>query len=237
MSAPARDDLLTGIHKALRLGLLRVTVQLGAADWADPGDRDAAGAEWQRLSGLLRSHASHEDRHIFALVEAKRPGSLAALHADHEELDLLQDQLDHAVQEAARGTAAGAGPRAYARAAAFTGRYLAHLDAEDRTVMPGIWEACSDEEIAACRAAFMAEIGPEEAAYTGAGIARDEHPGTSGNAGQRPAAPGPAGLRPSAGGRGGSPGPRALAAHRRRAAGRSLSLPEACAAPGGVRAQ
>jgi hypothetical protein len=27
-----RDDLLTGIHKALRLGLLRVTVQLGAAD-------------------------------------------------------------------------------------------------------------------------------------------------------------------------------------------------------------
>ena len=166
MSAPARDDLLTGIHKALRLGLLRVTVQLGAADWADPGDRDAAGAEWQRLSGLLRSHASHEDRHIFALLEAKRPGSLAALHADHEELDLLQDQLDHAVQEAARGPAAVTGPRAYARAAAFTGRYLAHLDAEDRTVMPGIWEACSDEEIAACRAAFMAEIGPEEAAYT-----------------------------------------------------------------------
>jgi Hemerythrin HHE cation binding domain len=166
MSAPARDDLLTGIHKALRLGLLRVTVQLGAADWAHPGDREAAGTEWQRLSGLLRSHASHEDRHIFALLEAKRPGSLAALHADHEELDPLQDQLDRAVQDAARGTAAGAGPRVYARAAAFTGRYLAHLDAEDRTVMPGIWEACSDEEIAGCRAAFMAEIGPEEAAYT-----------------------------------------------------------------------
>ena len=166
MSAPARDDLLTGIHKALRLGLLRVTVQLGAADWADPGDREAAGAEWQRLSGLLRSHAGHEDRHIFALLEAKRPGSLAALHADHEELDVLQELLDGAVQEAARGTAAGAGPRAYVQAAAFTGRYLAHLDAEDRTVMPGIWEACSDEEIAACRAAFMAEIGPDEAAYT-----------------------------------------------------------------------
>jgi hypothetical protein len=166
MSAPARDDLLTGIHKALRLGLLRVTVQLGAADWADSGDRNAAGAEWQRLSGLLRSHASHEDRHIFALLEAKRPGSLVSLHAEHEELDLLQDQLGRAVKEAARGTAAGAGPRAYARAAGFTGHYLAHLDAEDRTVMPGIWEACSDEEIAACRAAFMAEIGPEEAAYT-----------------------------------------------------------------------
>ena len=166
MSAPARDDLLTGIHKALRLGLLRVTVQLGAADWADRDDREAAGAEWQRLSGLLRSHASHEDRHIFALLEAKRPGTLAALHADHEELDPLQDQLDHAVQEAARGTGAGAGPRAYAQAAAFTGRYLAHLDAEDRTVMPGIWETCSDDEIAACRAAFMAEIGQEEAAYT-----------------------------------------------------------------------
>lgn len=166
MSAPARDDLLTAIHKALRLGLLRVTVQLGTADWADPGDREEVGAEWQRLSGLLRSHAGHEDRHIFALLEAKRPGSLAALHADHEELDLLQDRLDRAVQEAAHGTAAGAGPRAYAWAAAFTGRYLAHLDAEDQTVMPGLWETCSDEEIAACRAAFMAEIGPEEAAYT-----------------------------------------------------------------------
>ena len=32
--------------------------------------------------------------------------------------------------------------------------------------MPGIWQACSDEEIAACRGAFMAEIGPEEAVYT-----------------------------------------------------------------------
>lgn len=36
MSAPARDDLLTGIHKALRLGLLRVTVQLGAATGPTP---------------------------------------------------------------------------------------------------------------------------------------------------------------------------------------------------------
>src|ERR1700749_688851 len=135
MSAPARDDLLTGIHKALRLGLLRVTVQLGAADWADNEDGEAAGAEGHRLSGLLRSHASHEDRHIFALLEAKGPRSLAALHADHEETDPLQDQADGAVQEAARGRGAGAGRRAYAQAAAFTGRYLAPIDAEDRRVI------------------------------------------------------------------------------------------------------
>lgn len=166
MTKDIRDDLLTGIHKALRLGLLRGTVQLGATDWANRADREAAAAEWRHLCDLLRSHSSHEERHILPLLESKRPSALAGIHADHEELDESLDQLDDAIADASASGDTRAGQQAYALAARFTGRYLEHLNEEDRTVMPSIWAACSDEEIAACRAAFMAEIPPGEAAYT-----------------------------------------------------------------------
>lgn len=166
MTEGTRDDLLTGIHKALRLGLLRGTVQLGATDWANRADCEAAAAEWRHLCDLLRSHSGHEERHILPLLESKRPHALADIHADHEELDASLDQLDDAIASAADSGDTRAGQQAYALAARFTGRYVEHLTQEDRTVMPGIWAACSDEEIAACRAAFMAEIAPDEAAYT-----------------------------------------------------------------------
>jgi hypothetical protein len=44
--------------------------------------------------------------------------------------------------------------------------YLPHLHDEETTVMNRIWATCTDDELAATRAAFMAEITPEERALS-----------------------------------------------------------------------
>jgi hemerythrin HHE cation binding domain-containing protein len=156
-----RDDLFTQIHKALRHGLLSFALRLGQSD-AD--DYEAVLAEWEQLHGLLMSHTGHEERHIFALVDTKRPEATGALHHDHDHLDDLLSSLDGAVRAAAADKTGFFD--AYVCANAFLCAYLPHLRDEEQQVMPAIWELCDDAEIAACRAAFMAEIGPGEMAYT-----------------------------------------------------------------------
>src|SRR5262245_58502477 len=43
---------------------------------------------------------------------------------------------------------------------------LPHFDAEETELMPRLWALLSDDEIAEVRAAIMASIDPDEAAYT-----------------------------------------------------------------------
>ena len=174
MAAPAppahrgamRDDLFTHIHRALRKGLFDVTVAAGATDWTDPADRTRLAERWRPLAALLRSHTRHEDDHILRLLDAHdaRPAAVAA--EQHHDLDDLLDELDATVEAAVASGTAAAGLTASRDLARFVAAYLPHLHQEETQVMPAIWAACTDDEIAAARMAFMAEIAPEEMAYT-----------------------------------------------------------------------
>jgi hypothetical protein len=43
---------------------------------------------------------------------------------------------------------------------------LEHFAAEEPAVMELLWSRCTDNELGACRAAFMSEVPPEEASWT-----------------------------------------------------------------------
>jgi len=43
---------------------------------------------------------------------------------------------------------------------------LEHFSAEEPAVMTLLWSLCTDNELAACRAAFMSEIPPQEGSWT-----------------------------------------------------------------------
>jgi hypothetical protein len=161
-----RDDLLVLIHKALRNGLFEVTRQAGATDWADPVEVDALRRRWDAISGLIRAHAGHEDHHIFALLETKQPGVIELLGIGH---DRVEAELDDVAARFAAAFAApdpGRGRDAYLALSRFVATALAHFADEEPEVMERIWATCTDEEIAACRAAFMAEISPNESLAT-----------------------------------------------------------------------
>lgn len=161
-----RDDLLVLIHKALRHGLFAVTQQAGATDWTDPDEVGALRVRWDTVAGLVRAHAGHEDRHIFALLETRQPGVTELLGIGHDRVEAELDEV------AARFEAAFAAPDpvlgrdAYLALTRFVATALAHFADEEPAVMDRIWATCTDEEIAQCRAAFMAEISPEESLAT-----------------------------------------------------------------------
>jgi hypothetical protein len=48
----------------------------------------------------------------------------------------------------------------------FTAAYLSHLLDEERDVVPAIREACAEDDVVACRRAFLSTVPPEEAAVT-----------------------------------------------------------------------
>ena len=161
-----RDDLFTDIHKAIRRGLFEATLQFGATDWDDPEEVAAAAVTWRPLHDLLQSHTRHEDDHILRLLDGRGPSSAARAGDEHRDLDDLLDELTATVDRAVQHPDPTTGRAAYRDLCRFIAAYLPHLHAEETEVMPRIWELCSDEEIAATRGAFMAEIGDAEREYT-----------------------------------------------------------------------
>jgi hypothetical protein len=162
----SRDDLFTSIHKALRKGLFDITVRAGATDWTDPADVAEFRAQWLPLLDLLRSHSRHEDTHFMPLVNGRGPAVTAAIGEQHDDLDDLLEELAGRIEAACAARAPDTGLEVYRDLARYVAGYLTHLHYEETVVMPAIWAACTDEQIAAARAALMADIGPDEGAYT-----------------------------------------------------------------------
>ena len=92
-ATPARDDLLTHIHKAIRFGLFDITVSTGRTDWTDPTQVADLDGRWRPLLALLRAHTAHEEDHIFRLLDAGDPGAAGRISDQHRDLDDLLDDL------------------------------------------------------------------------------------------------------------------------------------------------
>ena len=165
LPAPIRDDLFTHIHKGLRKALFDVTVAAGATDWTDPADAAAFADRWRPVLAILRSHTRHEDDHILRLLDRydTRPIDVAA--EQHGDLEDLLDETAATVERALATRTEAAGLDAHRDLARFVAAYLPHLHHEETVVMPAIWAACTDDEIAATRAAFMADMPPDEMAF------------------------------------------------------------------------
>ena len=161
-----RDDLFTTIHKALRKGLFDVTVRAGATDWADDADVTDLRAQWLPLLELLRSHSRHEATHIMPLLDERGPAVTAATAEQHDDLDALLDNLADRIELACRAHDYAAGLAVYRDLNRFVASYLDHLHHEETVVMPEIWATRDDAAIAVARAALMADIHPDERAYT-----------------------------------------------------------------------
>ncbi|MQY07451.1 hemerythrin domain-containing protein [Actinomadura macrotermitis] len=159
-----RDDLFTLIHKALRRGLFLVTMRAGATDWTDPEQVAGLQAEWRPLLALLRVHTEHEDEHILRVLDPYEHAATDVIADQHRDLDDLLEHLAESFDKAPGDPAAGLD--LYRDLARFVAAYLPHLHEEETGVMPRIWAHCTDAEIAAARAAFMAATPPGVQATT-----------------------------------------------------------------------
>lgn len=116
--------------------------------------------EWRQLSELLAAHTLHEDRHILRILDAHDPSVTEPAAKAHPELDAWLGEIDEWVTAIVADPDPARGLALYRELALFCAEYLTHIHHEETAVMSRIWELCTDEEIAATRAAFMADMEP-----------------------------------------------------------------------------
>lgn len=166
MADQARDDLFTMIHKALRAGLFDAAVEAGGIDWGDRVQVEELERRWSRVVALVGSHAGHEENYIWPLLESKRRGAVAELGIGHDAVDADIEAVDREFKKALRDPGPATGLTFYRALTQFIGHAMEHFAAEEPAAMELLWATCTDEELAKCRADFMATISPEEAAWT-----------------------------------------------------------------------
>jgi hypothetical protein len=157
-------DLYRDIHKGLRHALFDLTYRAGRLESADDGLVVELVAASRRVIGLLRGHHVYEEHPDFdALVTAHLSAVANLLHDEHrtlvERLEWIASRADElaAAPAAARPVIAHA---YYLELAAFTGAWLAHLDLEERVVMPALAAACDDAELEVVKAVALATVPP-----------------------------------------------------------------------------
>jgi hypothetical protein len=166
MTTPARDDFFTLIHKALRAALFDSAHEAGRIDWTNKTEVEAFQEKWNRTAQLLRSHARHEDNHIWPLLESKRPGAVVELGIAHDTVEAHVDLVDAELKAALKAPNPTAGVGFYRVLNRFLAHSLEHFADEEPAVMELLWAFCTDGELAACRSAFMMDITPEERVWT-----------------------------------------------------------------------
>jgi hypothetical protein len=151
-------DLYRDIHKAIRAELFAVTTSAARIDPADPVARVALIDHVRDVAAFLHDHADHEDTHVQPVLERELPDLAARVAADHPALEaefgalmpILTDDVDIAELHLAL--------------AAFTGRYLAHQDLEERVIMPALEAAIGFEAVLVVHEAIIGSIPPPEMA-------------------------------------------------------------------------
>jgi hypothetical protein len=162
--APVTLDLYRDIHKAIRVELFSVTTTAASLDPSELDARAALAGHVEDIAALLREHAEHEDGAIQPVLEVELPRLAAQVETDHGSLECRIASLrDQAADVALRGVAdpGFAVHRLHLDLAAFTSKYLAHQDLEERVIMPALEGRIGVEAVVGVHQAILGSIPPD----------------------------------------------------------------------------
>lgn len=160
-------DLYRDIHKGIRAELFALTATAGSLDPTERDDRAALADHVRSVSGVLQSHAHHEDSVIDPVLAEQFPGLAERARADHEELERrfgrLVDRAGAFVDVDASDDRRLA-HLLHLELAGFTSAYLVHQDLEEREIMPMLERRLGVDAVAGMHAAIVGSIPPDELA-------------------------------------------------------------------------
>jgi hypothetical protein len=169
MTTP-RVDILTPIHKALRRSLFETAIALARTDFEAPAEAEAAERAVTACFAYLREHAQHEDRHVVPLLarlDADLAGLIELAHPELERASIEIDSLWPRMEPLAGSERAALGAELCRRFQAFVAMQLAHMDKEERSVLPTLQAHLADVELLALSGRIVAEISPARMAVWG----------------------------------------------------------------------
>jgi hypothetical protein len=164
---PARFDLYTQIHKAIRAWMCDVLTRAGRMDSDDPADVAATLAAVRVLLAACRSHLAHENDFLHTAIEARQPGAARQTADDHTHHDVALERLEasvRAVERTAGATRSVAALELYRQLALFVADNFQHIHVEETQNNAALWAGYDDAELVALHDALVASIPPLEMA-------------------------------------------------------------------------
>ncbi len=164
---PATDghyDIYGIIHKALRRAHCDMLTRLGQADFDRPEVLTLI-ADLRGLLTISAGHLDHEDVHIHAALDRRRPGASQATEADHDHhreafvrLGTILNRFDHALAS----DRLAIGRELYLTYSLFVAQDFRHMFDEETALSAQLWEAFSDHELAEIEGGLKASLPPQE---------------------------------------------------------------------------
>jgi iron-sulfur cluster repair protein YtfE (RIC family) len=161
--APARVDLYSGIHKAIRMMMSDLLVALGRMDGADAEERGATLARLRHFLDLARHHLHKEDQYVHPAMESRRRGSTSLMrkqHAEHEDAFERLEALALRVEASPAAGRAAAALDLYRGFALYMADDLVHMHEEETENNAVLWAHFSDAELLGIHQAIVAAVGP-----------------------------------------------------------------------------
>lgn len=158
-----REDLYTGIHKAMRAMVCDTMVAAGRMDSSDESEVAQTLAQVRLMIELSRHHLHHENQHVHPAMEARRRGASAASADEHTEHQRAFERLEALALRVERNAGQAretAALQLYREIALYAAHDLLHMHAEETANNALLWAHCSDQELKDIHHAILAAVGP-----------------------------------------------------------------------------
>ncbi|MBD3207087.1 hypothetical protein GF319_12195 [Candidatus Bathyarchaeota archaeon] len=148
----SKTDLYTSAHKGQRYQLSKINTKAGNLDSYNPKALESLISEFEELRKEFFLHAALEEKYIHPLLYERKPEGASDIEEDHrkqrKQLDDLNKHLNSLQEKPInfekRGEIALEFYRGLNR---FTADYLVHVDMEEESIQPLLWNLCTDEEL------------------------------------------------------------------------------------------
>lgn len=145
-------------HKGLRNIISKFSFQLGHTDFGEPLQLNKLKALGTDMFTLLKDHVDTENDHTLKYLEERVHGASAHDKHDHEKLELIQDTLEHQLENLTGTESADEIHSFYLNFSMFHSQYLEHIYEEETVTELLLQQNFTDEELFQHRAAIMQKI-------------------------------------------------------------------------------
>ena len=163
--AAPRMDMYASIHKALRAAMADTLLGLGRMDVDDDLEFAQTCDRVMQLLDLCRAHLHHENQFVHTAMQARAPGTCAAIEAEHTEHEAAIAALAGGVAHLL-GCARAARPATthvlYRQLALFMAHNFEHMNEEETAHNAVLWAHYTDAELVGIHDALVASIPPHE---------------------------------------------------------------------------
>ena len=160
---PPCHDIYALIHKALRAAMSDVLVTVGRLDAADTREVSDAVVRVRELLDFCQEHLETENAFVHPAMEARRPGSTAAIAGEHVHHAAAIAALRQGVDGLARAPAPlreRAAGLLYRELTLFVGENLVHMRQEEIEHNAVLWETHTDAELMALEETIKSHVPP-----------------------------------------------------------------------------